>query len=574
VKNYWHIILDFLSKYICEVALLVCIFLSYQYSIRDKQWERIISADGLGYYSYLPATFIYKDYTFSFTKNIEDKYEKIRFGFLKETSHGNVNKYFVGLSLLWLPFFLLAHFLSFLLGFSADGYSQIYQLCMLFAANFYLWVGCKFTLKLISEYSLSQRTTAFIILLIVFATNLSFYAVVDPTMSHVYSFAVISAFLYATHSFFKNRKAHQLYWMSFLLGIIFLIRPTNIVVALLVPFFATNFIFLKETIKFFRAKLPLSCIILLSTIFLQFFMYYLQTGYFIAWSYGEERFYFEDPQFFNILLSYQKGMFIYTPVLLLSLGGLFHLFSKNKFQFIIISLFLLGSTYIIASWWCWWYGGCLGQRAFVDYYAVAALLFAFLYLSLKGKYTKWIFFLISLPLFSYSLILIYQYKHGIIHHEGLSKQKFWFSFLKTDEKYEGIVYLDSLFTPEETNIVTIKASNNKFLSSDKGGVNYIVANRDKPFAWETFNMIILKNDRIAFKTDNGSYVSAWLSEKGVLKHGVREINDWEKFELIPLGKDSVALKASNNKFVALEGEKLVANSDNIDPASIFLLLKK
>lgn len=535
MQSYLKNSLDLCAKYVCEIALLICLFLSYRQQVQDKQWENIIEADGLGYYSYLPAVFIYKDISFSFTTDIAAKYPNIRFwdGFSKPDSQGQVNKYFVGLSILWLPFFLLAHLLSLLLGFPADGYSQLYHISILLAANFYLWIGCRFTRKLMLEYSVPPGPTAFILLSTVFATNLFFYVTVDASMTHVYSFSLIAAFLYNIHSLFKNKKIRHLYRSALLLGLIVLLRPTNIVIVLMIPFFAWSFKALLKMIRVYKLRIPIACVIFLLGLLPQFIWYYLQTGHFIVWSYGEEGFNFTDPQIFNVLFSYQKGIFIYTPLILLSLGGSIYLFRKNKFQFAVMLAFLLISTYIISCWWCWWYGDSLGQRAFIDYYAVLGLLLCFLYLSIKRRPYKWVYFALAVTFSVYSFILTYQYRHSIIHRSWMNEQKFWFSFLKTDPKYDGIVYSDALFDLETTHIVTIKAGNNKFLCSERNGSSDVLANRESASSWETFNMVMLENNKIALLADDGNYLSARLNEEGVIKHNAKQINDWEKFEIIP-----------------------------------------
>mgnify|MGYP003593392854 CR=1 FL=1 len=38
-----------------------------------------------------------------------------------------------------------------------------------------------------------------------------------------------------------------------------------------------------------------------------------------------------------------------------------------------VFVFLLANVYVVSSWWCWWYGGSYGQRAFIESYAVLAL---------------------------------------------------------------------------------------------------------------------------------------------------------------------------------------------------------
>ncbi len=169
------VLLNFSSKYICELVLVICIILTFSQQISDDKWKGIIRSDGLGYYAYLPAVFIYHDYKFDFLKAVDSTYNRSNNsdGFLKKKPQGRVNKYYIGLSILWLPFFLLGHFISLLLGGVPDGYSYYYQLAIVFAANVYLWIGIKCTRKLILQYSVSEHIAAFIILLIVFGEQRS-----------------------------------------------------------------------------------------------------------------------------------------------------------------------------------------------------------------------------------------------------------------------------------------------------------------------------------------------------------------------------------------------------------------
>ncbi|NOX46022.1 MAG: hypothetical protein GXO89_03475, partial [Chlorobi bacterium] len=118
-------------KYAPLVILFVYLFLSFSIKKPYENWDRVINSDGKGYYAYLPAIFIYHDLDYKFIESYEDRYypadksvfKEFRMPYKGET----VNKYFPGFSFLWLPFFLLAHVLSLVLGFPADGYSIIYQ---------------------------------------------------------------------------------------------------------------------------------------------------------------------------------------------------------------------------------------------------------------------------------------------------------------------------------------------------------------------------------------------------------------------------------------------------------------
>src|SRR5690349_18012744 len=57
------------------------------------------------------------------------------------------------------------------------------------------------------------------------------------------------------------------------------------------------------------------------------------TGTFLFYTYGEEGFYFFNPQLFNVLLSYRKGWLVYTPIMVFALIGFFFMKKKCPDQF-------------------------------------------------------------------------------------------------------------------------------------------------------------------------------------------------------------------------------------------------
>ena len=573
------ILLHSVSKYACELILAICLFASFYHNSKNNTNEGIIRSDGVGYYAYLPAIFIYNDYQYTFIDSVQKHHKEITISrdFLSKTDKGDINKYYVGEAMLQTPFFLIAHFLSLLSGLPADGFSLLYQLSVLVAANFFLWTGCRFTRKLLLEYGIPSETIAFILCLTVFGSNLFFYATVEFSYSHIYSYGIVSAFLFYSYSFVKYRRPGHLYLAAFLYAMVLLLRPTNAFVLLLVPFFAGSLKNLAEVIKAISLRSwIISAAIGAFMIFLQLLLYYLQTGHFFIWSYGTERFYFDDPQFFNILCEYRKGLFVYAPLTLLSLGGLIYVFRQNKFQFFVLLVFIFLFTYVAASWWCWWYGGSLGQREFVDIYCIVSLLLAFLYLSIRSKAGRIVYYMSSLLFIYWSLTLTYQYRHQIIDCYNMNSKKFWFTFLKTSPDIEGLVYAHKFFVDgEPTNLVWLKASSsNKYVSSDKNPESSVCVCRDKAMMWETFNLVPLEGNKVAIKADDGTYFSARLNEQNRISHIAPELKEWERFELVWVKEGVAALKACNNKFVLLRGEELFADANSAESAEKFLIIKK
>lgn len=404
-----------------------------------------INGDGKGYYAYLPATFIYHDYNFSFINAMDEKYypENARADFRKEINGKLTNKYFIGEAVLCVPFFLGAHLYSAIRGLPTDGYAPAYQYSILLAALFYLWVGLFFLRKLLRLYQFSERSTMLTLLLILFATPLVFYTCFNPDFSHVYSFAVIAAFAYQVKKWSMDWNGWRLLFSIVLLGGIVLIRPMNGIVVFSIPFLIGSGTLLQQA--FVQALKQYGYVLLggvLAALLIstQLTFYYLESGKWLIWSYTGEGFTFGSPHFIDVLFSYRRGLFVYTPLLFISLLGFYPLFRKNTFEGISLFIFLLAVIYAIASWHCWWYGMCFGLRPITEFLPFFAILLAAL---LESTYKRWIQVLgIIVLLFTllYNGIQIYQYKFYILHWQDMDKARFWKIFMKPNSDYAGLFW--------------------------------------------------------------------------------------------------------------------------------------
>ena len=375
-----------LCRFTPELILVVYIILFFSIKQPYQDYGRIISSDGKGYYGYLTAIFIYHDLDYNFVDDYEQKYypedrsqfKEFRFKFKGET----VNKGFPGLAILLLPFFLLAHVLALIFGFTADGYSLIYQYIMGIGALFYLWLGLKFLKKLLATFSFSKLYITIILLLIAFGTNLIYYTINEGMMAHVYNFMLITLFLLAIRKSITEKGFRWLTLSALTLGLIISVRPTNALVVLLVPLITeTPERFMVLFRKIFSAW---KTSVLLVSVFLIFpftvlLLYKLQTGYWFVYSYGKEGFDFTDPYFFHILFSFNKGWLVYTPLAFLALFGLIPLYRLRKFSFYGTLGFFVVFTYVASSWWVWHYTSNFGQRVFIDVYAVVAILLGYFF---------------------------------------------------------------------------------------------------------------------------------------------------------------------------------------------------
>ncbi len=401
-----------------------------------KQWNKkdgVIGWDVISYYAYLPATFIYKDVTLKFTVNYKGPHQ---FVFWPETAPngGKCIKTSMGLSVLYAPFFFMAHISAVFLHYDAGGYSIPYKFFLVMSGVFYLLLGLFFLRKVLERY-FNQWVVAITLAVIVVGTNLFNYSSFDGTMSHAYSFALIAIFIYATQRWYEKYSVTNTFLVGLLIGIISLVRPSNILVILF--FVLYNLVSRKaviERIRLYRQNIP-KLLLLMLCVFLvwvpQFIYWKYITGNWLFFSYGDERFFFNRPHIFEGLFGFRKGWLIYSPIMIFAVLGIPLLFKHLKEFSWAISVFFVLNVYVILSWWCWWYGGSFGARAFVDSYALMAIPLA-LSIQLIWEKRFWIgFALYSTLLITFLKGIHYtiQYHYNAIHYDSMTwgayKETFW-----------------------------------------------------------------------------------------------------------------------------------------------------
>jgi membrane-bound metal-dependent hydrolase YbcI (DUF457 family) len=93
-------------------------------------------------------------------------------------------------------------------------------------------------------------------------------------------------------------------------------------------------------------------------------------------SYGPLGFTFRSPHLFGVLFSVQKGLFFWSPVLLLTVPGLWVGRSLARRFALGAAVVMAIDTYLIASWWDWQFGGSYGHRGFTDSFGLLAIFLA------------------------------------------------------------------------------------------------------------------------------------------------------------------------------------------------------
>jgi len=414
---------------------IITVWTSSNINWGNERWTRIIKVDGNGYYAYLPAVFIYHDLQFGFFDEIAAKegYQNMAYEYRYTVDKRIVNKYFAGTAVAQLPFFLAAHLLSYITGEPMDGYSVYYLVFINLASIFYLLLGSFFLNKILARYSINPVNRAIVLAATVFGTNLFYYTVYEPSMSHVYSFAFINMFIYSVLVYMENLITRHLFFSGILLGMIFLIRPANLLILASVPFLAGSAGTLKQAIVMslqrWRSSL-FALLLFLIPVIIQAIIYKIQTGNYWVYSYGDERFDLGRPHLFEMLFSYRKGLFVYTPIWFLSLAGLIYAYKKSRWAGIAWITFFIILTWVLSSWHQWYYGGSFSSRVYIEYYALFAILLGTLLQQVEKKIPRGVLISIIGLLVLYSVIQTYQYYAGIIHWSDMTRELYWEVFLK------------------------------------------------------------------------------------------------------------------------------------------------
>jgi hypothetical protein len=427
-----------LHKNIFFTFFLSIVFTFFYFRPLNSEWYRIITADGLGYYSYLPAKFIYhdKNLDFKWFNNVYNQYYKYNSfetpveNFTADFKGKQINKYYPGMSFLWMPFFLGVHVICKVCGLHANGFSQPYQMAMGFAAIFYCCLGLWYLRKFLLKLFKNELLATLIPILIYYGTNLFTYTIYISTFSHVYSFTFITMALYFVYCFFNEEEQKFKNGLLFLLCalIIIFIRPINTLFLLAVPAFIG-----KLNVKGFfkQIKFTPTVIFIIAIIgflvFWQFYILYNQTRSFFPNTYSQEKFHFErGAHLKDILWSYHAGWFLYVPIAFISLFAL--IFIRKRQQNFFLFLVLAVVIYLYSNWWYY----TIFTRTIIDYTGVVALLLGYLmfYISKKPILHKTVLTLLVLSVFYFQL-KAYQLRINILDNNYTYKDYYWRNFFTT-----------------------------------------------------------------------------------------------------------------------------------------------
>ncbi|MBN2728978.1 MAG: glycosyltransferase family 39 protein [Bacteroidales bacterium] len=444
-----------------RISLFAFVFISFYVIFSNFKFfpHQIICYDVYGYYMYLPQKFIYNDIPLQNveqTKALLEKYENSS-TFYQAFPHENGNyiyKYSMGLAIMYSPAFFTAHALSSAFGYPADGYSYPYQLALLIW-GIILSIIAIWILRKILLHFFNDITTTITLILIVAATNIPIHTAMygQNAMSHNYLLLLYALAIWFTIKWHENKKISQIIILGIVSGLAILSRPTEIIILLFPALWNVyNFKTLKD--KFVLVWSKKFQIILFSFIIIaiglsQVIYWKIYTGEFLYYSYkanpGEGLEFFR-PYIYEVLFSFRKGLFIYTPIVVFALFGLIILWKKHKKSALAITIYLIVNLYIISCWSTWWYANSYSQRSFIPALIALSIPLGFLIKRIieSKALIKIIFTIIGTLLIFLNIFQIWQFHNGILDGERMTKEYYLKIFLKTnvDEADKKLLLID------------------------------------------------------------------------------------------------------------------------------------
>ncbi len=450
-RKYIHAIYKPSVMFLIIVSCFVTVTMDVWRSWHTNQSQ--VSWDVANYYSYLPAYFG-NNGSFEFNNpGFENNYLPVYPG-----DNKHIPKTTYGMALMYSPLYALGYKIAINQNDPRDGFSEPFYTVLHWGTMAYALLGLLLLRNFLVKF-FSEKVTTITLIVLFMGTTLFFYSVSMPEMPHSNLFFLFAAFLLVNYHWHHKQSVGSSLLLGALIGLIALIRPTDIMIGLVFLFWPMGEKFdLKQKFMFLLSKWKTLLLMFLAAFLIwlpQMLFWKYRTGHLLYFSYPGERFFWTDPQIINVLFSYRKGLFVYTPLLLVACVGFFFMRDRLKpLRGLLIFISVL-NLYIVSCWWDWFFGGSFGARAFVQHFAYLSIplaaIIAFVFEEWQlpdwnklARLLATIVFTLGIGL---NLFQTYQYVNGIIHFHSMSRATYWLVFGKAklneqqQAEFWGTLYL-------------------------------------------------------------------------------------------------------------------------------------
>lgn len=406
-----------------------------------------IAWDVLGYYLYLPATFVQHDpmlNDISWLRQLNEEKKLTGTLYMVTVNDKGEPMYFflMGMAFFYLPFFLAGSAFASVSGVPVDGFSPPFQYALVIGGIIYTLIGLVFLRKILKRF-FPEKIAALILLIIVFGTNYINHLTLDNLATVNVLFMLTTLIIWNTIKWHENYKGKHLIAIFAAITLTALVKPSEIFV-LFIPLLwnVTSVDGIKEKYKQLMANkvyVGIAVLLCLALVLPQLLYWHAKTGHFIYDSYknpGVGLDYF-SPHITDALFSYRKGWLLYTPIMMFSLAGFYFMYKNNRALFYASAVYFVASFYTIASWTEWWYGAGFSNRPLITTYPILAISLGYflLYVSQQKLAAKLMFGLIAALMVVFNQFQWWQYKNFILDPYRTTKEYYWATFLKTTVTY-------------------------------------------------------------------------------------------------------------------------------------------
>jgi 4-amino-4-deoxy-L-arabinose transferase-like glycosyltransferase len=299
----------------------------------------------------------------------------------------------IGPSILWSPFFLVAHlFVSIFIPIKANGFSIPYIALVSFGSSLYGLVGL-FVLYRICRFYGGKYLSTLTVLITLFAPPLFYYIYRQPIMPHSTGFFTATILFLVYILLIKGQINKVLSGLLFgvLLGLAVLIRWAGILVIIFpLAYYLSEIVSsIKQKdghdlrLLFIQIFVAISCFIL--TISPQLALWQRLYGNFLVMPQGADTFVQNllPINLFKVLFDTNRGILFWCPFLLIGMVGTIRI-PERKIR-IPSMLFLISQLIILGYRVDWFSGGGFGARYFVELLPIIAVGFMCLVKELSLK---------------------------------------------------------------------------------------------------------------------------------------------------------------------------------------------
>ena len=338
-----------------------------------------IRSDGYSYYVYLPSVFLYHDVSLErLAKDWHSGPYPDFTGIRRWPSTGRwMNLHPIGTAVLMAPFFVAADLLTRWSNLPRDGFSVYYQHGAGLAGLTYFLLGLAILRRILIGH-FSDGVVVATLVCITWGTNLFHYGVFDGTFSHAYAFFLVCLWVWLVEQWWDRPTLGRALALGCVAALNVLIRHTNAIYVLVLPLYGivhwhdvlARAFDLRDRWRMLAVAAVTGVVVLVP----QLALYKWITGAFFVNAYATHGmgFSFGSPHLADVLFSTQKGLFFWSPVLLLSVAGVFLATGRARALVLPAVVVFVLQTVLIASWSQWQFGASFGHRGFTDGFALAA----------------------------------------------------------------------------------------------------------------------------------------------------------------------------------------------------------